>query len=395
MSVADAFASKDVPKTDPTVLASLAHSFHVDLSNVNAHFVLLEDPNNQLAYFGNPKIISPQGTQPSYVLGPGSLLNLRAQLDGAESCDGIMNYNWTNTGNYGHLTPSSGAGGLLDNFTSDESMTTYTARPNSIGIDNITVQFFPTLAANAAAMACTAADVNTQQVLHIVFDGQGTSQNDYQSVGNVYTSGYSASMQWHASWDVIPTKSGNFYGLDLPGGSPGSGFEPALPGTSVTGTTSAYNTNPAAPYTCSGPPVINTSHSGVTTALPQSPFLGYGPNPPVGSPIVSLWVDTFGGDDFHLCDGGFAAAGTYGQNQPPFPSWDLPSEIGMFNIDVSQWVNQPDHSAQISISGDFQTMPDDFVTDNGQTHFNGTLTLTSQTVTKNTSSMVKKAANTR
>jgi hypothetical protein len=56
----------------------------------------------------------------------------------------------------------------------------------------------------------------------------------------------------------------------------------------------------------------------------------------------------------------------------------------MFNLDLSQWVNKPDHSATISVSMDFTTTPG--AVDAGQVHWDGMLKFTSRTVAKSGSS---------
>jgi len=330
-----------------------------------APLLLYGDRN--LAYLGNPRLNSPQlGSTLPLALGPGSVVDLMAQLDGASECGGIMNYTWTNTAAAGHLVSSTG--GQQDNYTNVDPNATYTASRSAQSVDVITVQYFPDMADPPAAMACSATDVTTQQILDVVFDGSGTW--DEIAFGNEF----SADLSWHASWALTLSPGG----VGLPGsGLSAGGFSPALPGTIVTGETIANAPN--ANDFCDGPPVVNPTHGGKTTALPQSPYLGIGP--PSGTPTsVNMWVETFGGDDFSLCGtGGLATVGDYGQPAPGYPSWDTPAGIVMFTIDPTQWVNQPNHSMSMPVKFDILPISGGYDTGTG-THVTGTLTFTSRTV---------------
>jgi hypothetical protein len=221
-----------------------------------AHFAMWNDPN--LAYVGNPQI-TVFGQSPLYVVPMLGSLTLRAQLDGTDSCISNMQMNWTNTGAGGHLTPLGGSG--QDNFSTTNIFVNYTALallppPDILPIDNTTVDFLPDPNLPAAARGCTkVAPLPPDQILHVVFDGSGRSSYTYPKPS---FSGYqgSANVSWHYSWDIhIPF----FQGVERApaGGSPVS-FEAlvaqALPGTTVTGMTSA--TDPVSGAHCEGEPTI-------------------------------------------------------------------------------------------------------------------------------------------
>ncbi len=159
LSVSDSFNAEDVPKTDPSLLSQFSHNplFPIPLSSVNAKFVLLPDPGSQLAYLGNPQISAALGTSP-YQVPPLISLDLQTQLDGAQSCNGIMSYNWTNTAIGGHLMSGDGTAGP-DNFTTTNTDAVYTSNPilpasGSAPIDNLVVNFLPDPANPPAAQAC-------------------------------------------------------------------------------------------------------------------------------------------------------------------------------------------------------------------------------------------------
>ena len=113
---------------------------------------LRNKPN--LAYVGNPRLISPQGVSQSYVVGPNGLLNLQAHLDGTSSCDGVMNYHWMNSARVGHLTPLSFGSGQ-DDYMGLDSGAKYMAGSSASGrTDQIKVDFAPDLNNPIAAEAC-------------------------------------------------------------------------------------------------------------------------------------------------------------------------------------------------------------------------------------------------
>src|SRR5690242_11703456 len=137
------------------------------------------------------------------------------------------------------------------------------ARPRATGAGRSGMSHFAVAAVLFLAPFHAAAQ--RQQVLHIVFDAKGNSietQTDGQSVTGTQT----ATEEWHASWDVtIPNMRAGF---------PNSqNFGPALPGAWVTGTTTVNI--PSANLNCSGQPVVNTLHAGVSTPSPQSPYIGF------------------------------------------------------------------------------------------------------------------------
>jgi hypothetical protein len=92
-----------------------------------------------------------------------------------------------------------------------------------------------------------------------------------------------------------------------------------------------------------------------------------------------MWVETFGGDDFSLCGtGGLATVGDYGQPAPGYPGWDTPAGIVKFTLDLTQWVNQPDHSMSMPVKFSISPIPGGYDTGAG-TQVTGTLTFTSRT----------------
>jgi hypothetical protein len=363
LSAQDSFNSPDVPKTDPSLQALLAKGLHLPVSSVNANFVLL--PNNSpLAYLGNPQLVGP-GASPYQVLSLATL-DLHAQLDGASSCNGVMNYTWNNTAMNGHLMPADGEPGQ-DNFTITGTDGLYTPNslfglPTTSAADTITVDFLADPANPPAARAC--ANVNVvnppDQVLHIDFAGQGHS--DY-TAPKTLSGSYSASadLTWHYSWDMhIP----HFQDLQRVVGNGLDWFlDPAQAGVSVTGTTTA--TNPITGMTCTGPPVV----SGNTGA----PFAGPAAVPSTVStpyPIVHLYVETFGGGVYHLCDGN--AIFGIGDQVPGYPGDDPGPGIYRFDLDLSQFVGKTT-SMTMPASGSFLPAPDN--TDTGMVTYGGTLTI--------------------
>jgi hypothetical protein len=341
--------------------------------------------DRNLAYVGNPQLVFPQeASSPTpLALTPGSQVNMTAKLDGISECGGTVNYSWVNSAVAGHLMPS--AGGPEDDFTNTDPDATYTASNTTQAVDNVVVQFLPNPSGPAAAMACSATDVTTQQILHVVFNGSGT-WNEI-AFGNEYTADWS----WQASWDLTLATGG----VGLPGSatglSLGQSFERALPGTLVTGETiaDAPNVNDV----CEGPPVLNPTHNGVTTLLPQSPYLGaLYPSPPAGSTLIPMWVETFGGDDFSLCGtGGLPTVGDYPPQAPGYPSWDTSAGIVKFDLDLSQWVNKPSQTMSMPVSANYTPVAGGYDSGTG-TQVTGTLTFTSRTAVapSGTGSMVKK-----
>jgi hypothetical protein len=328
------------------------------------------DPN--LAYLGNPKLFSPQSTGPeiSFALGPGQSLNLQAQLDGASACGGIMNYHWINTAYAGHLTPSDKSAGQ-DDFTSDVSLTTYKAFANATAVDSVVVDFLPDPNDPAAARACTSGDINTKQILHFEFQGHGEWSEDFTTNGVSET----ADLDWDAAWDVPMATTSLQFPVD-------EYFTTALPSTTVTGNTTSLG-GPFPP--CTGPPVLNTNHGNGPTPLPTTPYLGAGPYN-FATSILSMWVETFGGDDYDLCDGGLPTVGNYGPVENDYPTWDTPAGYMKFDLDLSQWLNKPDHSLTMKLPDFYmETQPGGF--GNGSTSVtNATMTITSRTVVTPTAS---------
>jgi len=164
-----------------------------------APLLLYGDRN--LAYLGNPRLNSPQaGSTLPLALGPGSVVDLTAQLDGASQCGGIMNYSWSNTAAAGDLVSSTS--GQQDHDTNVDPNATYTASQNAQAVDVITVQYFADLSNPPAAMACSSTDVTTRQILHVDFDGSGTW--DEIAFGNVLArfvgSDVVAERRWLTRW---------------------------------------------------------------------------------------------------------------------------------------------------------------------------------------------------
>jgi hypothetical protein len=198
------FKAPDVPFGPPpgTPLASQFPTF------------VLVTANPGVAYLGNPQITAPGYTQP-YFLPLVSRLDLQTQLDGASSCSGVMNLNWINTATGGHLTPDTGSG--QDNFTNTSDSATYTSLgilPPQGGLptDTVTVNFLPDPSNPPFAQACATVTTMPDQILHVVFDGQGHS--NYTTNGcttPVCDANYTgtADLNWYEAWDVhIPAIPG-------------------------------------------------------------------------------------------------------------------------------------------------------------------------------------------
>jgi hypothetical protein len=321
------------------------------------HFGMTGDFN--LAYTGNPQLASSNSTVP-YVVGMFSSLNLTALLDGASSCS-AMNFNWANTANGGHLASGDGSG--QDNFMSANANVTYNPKkppeispvPVFTRFDQVMVDFLPDPANPVAARACANVTVTEpDQILHVVYDGQGQSTETvmYSGLGTTYTG--TSNLTWHAEWD-----------LHMP--VIGTAFLPVLPGSSVTGMTTASVT--ATGFTCSGPPVINTDHGNGPAPTVQSPYIGAAA---FAYPMVPMYVETFGGVDYNLCGGmGKPAVGDYGTVGPGYPGWDLASEIFMFNLDLSQYYGKTTTMSMAAV-GHLQTP--DGASDSGTVDIGGTLT---------------------
>ena len=323
-----------------------------------------------LAYLGNPTLAPTTAAGDSgYTIAAGSAIGLQARLDGAQGCS--LQYRWTNTARAGHL--SSPATGEQDNFTDFDPSATYIGNANAGGVDDVSVEVFPSLDDPAAAKACASVHVAPPTPsLHVVFDGSGTSSLDFVLAGLTET----ATLSWHAAWDIAGDLSG------APGG--GSGWN-ALPGTTVTGESNVI-TAAGELAGCPGGVVINTRHgSGPPPALPQSPYLG-SVGPTAGSPrVFAMWVDTFGGDDYHLCDGGaLAGVGDYGPPEPGYPAWDTRPEYAKFNLDLGALSGGPDQELVIKVgqgandpanqNGVFTTVKND--AGDGMVTWGGTITIT-------------------
>jgi hypothetical protein len=280
-----------------------------------------------------------------------------------------MNYQWQNSAMSGHLMPGAG-GSQQDNFTTTSNEAVYTANfvfgaPPVPPTDNITVNFMPDPSNPAAAQACTLLQVwyRPDQVLHVVFNGQGqssymTNECTTPTCSADFTG--SASLTWNASWDVHIPFFQDSQPLDL--GNYFAYISPALPGTTVTGTTSAML--PLTGLNCSAPPVFE----GVT----QAPYMGVGAVPASSTipyPIVSMFVETFGGGVYHLCDG--SATIGIGDQVPGYPGWDSAPGLFLFNVDLSQFLGQT-FSMTMPVSGQFQPASDD--ADTGTVTYKGTLT---------------------
>lgn len=100
-------------------------------------------------------------------------------------------------------------------------------------------------------------------------------------------------------------------------------------------------------------------HNGYSTPTPQAPYIGVAPlNPSAPAGSVSLWAETFGGDDYRACDGSLPAQGSYGLNPPGYPGWDLPPGIAMFDVPLSSLYGQDDVTLPpIPVSGSFTFGP--------------------------------------
>jgi hypothetical protein len=159
MNVSDSYGQQDVSKTDPSLLAILSNALNLHLGNVNARFVLLNDPSNKLAYLGNPTVTGSPGSSPFSTQAPDSV-SLRAQLEGAVGCDGTMNYVWKCSTNDGHLISSNRTD--RDSYTNTFPTAQYVPNTNAPGgTDSLTVDFLPDGTTSIPAQACAMFNVKS------------------------------------------------------------------------------------------------------------------------------------------------------------------------------------------------------------------------------------------
>ena len=139
-------------------------------------------------------------------------------------------------------------------------------------------------------------------------------------------------------------------------------LSPALPSTTVTGTTTV--SFPAGMDSCQGPPV----YGGIT----QSPYFGpaaLDPAKTIPYPMVPMFAETFGGGIYHLCDGN-AVIGI-GAQLPGYPGWDTNTSLTTFNLDLSQFLGKTT-SMSMPVAGNFQATSDD--PNSGTVSYTGTFT---------------------
>jgi hypothetical protein len=108
----------------------------------------------------------------------------------------------------------------------------------------------------------------------------------------------------------------------------------------------------------------------------QTPFIGFRdlpPGTPTG-PIVQMWTEAFGGDDFRLCDDlWLPGVGQYPPVDSGYPGSDTSAVLVKFSINLNDWVNQGDKSMKLPVKGDFTTVAG--AADAGEVHWSGTITL--------------------
>ncbi|HLJ46949.1 MAG TPA: hypothetical protein VKU01_13120 [Bryobacteraceae bacterium] len=132
--------------------------------------------DQQLAYLGNPVLFSVPASDQPFVVSSGATVSLQAQLAGAQSCDGIMNYHWSNTANDGHLMPANDQT-RVDDYFGIESLSIYTAfadLSNATASDQIKVDFAPDLSNPIAAEACATVQPKTSCIA-VLGNDQGQS----------------------------------------------------------------------------------------------------------------------------------------------------------------------------------------------------------------------------
>ena len=146
--------------------------------------------DGNLAYLGNPKLFSPTSTSP-FTVPAASTLTLQAELDGAGSCDGIMNYHWKNTAFNGHLSPANGGSGS-DDYEGIDSLARYTTNSNLTGnnpSDQIKVDFAPDLSNTngpaVAAEACTT--IQNKFCISVIGNNMGAGCTSGGSAGGPWT----------------------------------------------------------------------------------------------------------------------------------------------------------------------------------------------------------------
>jgi hypothetical protein len=146
--------------------------------------------DGNLAYLGNPKLFSPTSAPP-FTVPAANTLTLQAQLDGAGSCDGIMNYHWQNTAFNGDLSPSNGGSGS-DDYEGIDSLAKYITNSSLTGnnpSDQIKVDFAPDLSNTngpaVAAEACTT--IQNKFCISVIGNNMGAGCTSGGSAGGPWT----------------------------------------------------------------------------------------------------------------------------------------------------------------------------------------------------------------
>ncbi len=203
---------------------------------------------------------------------------------------------------------------------------------------------------------------NSRATRFCTWDFVGQGQSSYAFPGGFFQG--SANLTWHYAWDMHIPQFQDLQTLYV--GGPGAGFyaliDPALSGVTVSGTTTESN---ASGPTCTGSPVMQ----GNTGA----PFLGVVAIPTnlaIPYPVVRMFVETFGGGVWHLCNGDDIFG--FGDQVPGYPGFDPSPSLYMFNLDLSQFLGKTT-SMTMPVSGSFQPGPGDTVA-SGSVTYSGTLT---------------------
>ena len=196
-------------------------------------------------------------------------------------------------------------------------------------------------------------------VVHVVFDGTGSWSRldtgptpDYQASANV---------AWHAEYDVtVPDVT-----LGFPNGLIAV---PAEAGTTVTGSGTRSS---GFPGDCTGPITVHAHEP----PNPQTPFIGVygglGPDP------LTLYIDTFGGYDYALCDGQTGILGGAFDPAGGGVNYNVDIGIAKFPFDRDEWANQPPHERILPVMDDRTKIVG---TESSTANWSGTITLTSRRV---------------
>jgi hypothetical protein len=311
--------------------------------------------DENMAYVGTPTLSPTTASVPN-----GQSQTYTVTLDGGDSCD--LRYHWTGGTAHGHVEGD----GKMDDFTTTSNSASYAATGPGDGDDGVRVDVLPPESAtnqDPLDTFCALATVSSPHVLHVVFDGQGTSSEEIPHAPNYSDS---ANVSWHAVYDfTLP-------GLErLDGGANGIS---AGPGTTVTGTSTISSTTEQ----CSGAIVVNTSHGpGTPPAQAQTPFMQeLGATGPPEQRVVTFVLDVMGGYDYRLCDGEMnIGVGPFAPPPQGYPSYAPGVLFATLSFTLNDFTMSGSRSETFHLAGTEHAVSSIDPTWMGSVSWGGTITL--------------------